>query len=42
LIGGEARSSPETTAVAWYSEDELPPLSEGRVTQGQIERWFRH
>ena len=42
LVGGEARTSAETTAVGWYGEDELPPLSESRVTRGQIERWFRH
>ena len=42
LVGGEARTSAETTAVAWYGEDELPPLSEGRVTDEQIKRWFRH
>ena len=42
LIGGEARPSAETTAVAWYGEGELPPLSEGRVTAEQIRRWFRH
>ena len=42
LIGGEARTSAETTAVGWYGEDELPPLSQGRVTAGQIKRWFRH
>ena len=42
LIGGEARTSAETTAVGWYGEDELPPLSESRVTEEQIRRWFRH
>ena len=42
LVGGAARTSAETPAVGWYGERELPPLSEGRVTRGQIERWFRH
>ena len=42
LIGGEARNSNETIAVGWYAEDDLPPLSKGRVTQGQIRRWFAH
>ena len=42
LVGGAARTSAETTAVSWYREEELPPLSESRVTRGQIERWFRH
>lgn len=42
LVGGAARTSAETTAVAWYGEDELPPLSQGRVTAEQIGRWFQH
>ena len=42
LTGGAPRTSAETTAVAWYREDELPPLSLSRVTEGQIKRWFRH
>lgn len=42
LVGGAARTSAETTAVAWYGEDELPPLSQGRVTEEQIGRWFQH
>ncbi len=42
LIGGEARTSDETTAVGWFAENEIPPLSLGRVTEGQIKRWFKH
>ena len=42
LVGGAARPSAETTAVGWFGEGELPPLSEGRVTAGQIRRWFKH
>ena len=42
LKGGQARTSSETTAVAWFSEDEIPPLSLGRVTASQIKRWFQH
>lgn len=42
LVGGEARTSAETTAVAWFGEDEIPPLSPGRVTEDQIKRWFKH
>lgn len=42
LLGGEARTSEETTAVDWFAEDEIPPLSLGRVTAGQIKRWFKH
>ncbi len=42
LTGGRAKTSAETTAVAWFDERELPPLSQGRVTAGQIKRWFKH
>lgn len=42
LIGGAARPSEETSAVGWFAEDDLPPLSTARVTAGQIKRWFAH
>ena len=42
LTGGEAQSSIETDAVGFFAEDELPPLSVNRITQGQIELMFRH
>ncbi|MCY4465972.1 MAG: NUDIX hydrolase [Chloroflexi bacterium] len=42
LIGGAAQTSSETTAVGWFGEDEIPPLSLGRVSAGQIRRWFQH
>ena len=42
LVGGEAQTSAETTAVGWFSEGDLPPLSLGRVTAEQIRRWFQH
>ena len=42
LTGGEAKTSLETTAVDWFAEDALPPLSVGRVTESQIKRWFTH
>ncbi len=42
LVGGAAQTSAETTAVGWFGEEALPPLSQGRVTRGQIARWFRH
>ena len=42
LVGGQAKTSHETTAVAWFAEDEIPPLSLGRVTAGQIKRWYMH
>src|SRR5256885_6719418 len=33
LLGGAARSSNETTAVGFFAEDALPPLSLARVTE---------
>lgn len=42
LIGGTATTSIETSAVDWFDEDHLPPLSSGRVTEKQIHRWFEH
>ncbi len=42
LVGGEARASAETTEVGWFSEDDIPPLSPGRVRAEQISRWFAH
>ncbi len=42
LVGGAAQTSSETTAIGWFGEDEIPPLSLGRVTTEQISRWFQH
>jgi ADP-ribose pyrophosphatase YjhB (NUDIX family) len=42
LEGGEATSSYETSQVGWFRSDELPELSTGRATQGQIRRMFDH
>ncbi len=42
LIGGEARTSDESLAVDWFAPELLPPLSQGRVTEAQMARWFRH
>lgn len=43
LTGGEARTSLETTEVAWFGTDELPAdLSLGRVLPRQIARMFAH
>src|SRR5262245_9376595 len=42
LIGGHAVTSHETSAVAFFSREELPPLSTARVTVGQIDRLFAH
>lgn len=42
LVGGEARTSLETTDVGFFGPDELPPLSTGRVLEHQIHRAFEH
>jgi ADP-ribose pyrophosphatase YjhB (NUDIX family) len=43
IIGGAARTSHETSEVAFFARDELPAdLSAGRVTHRQIARMFAH
>jgi ADP-ribose pyrophosphatase YjhB (NUDIX family) len=42
ITGGAARISDETSEVAFFSRDELPPLSLGRSTAEQIDRMFQH
>jgi ADP-ribose pyrophosphatase YjhB (NUDIX family) len=42
LTGGDARPSDETSAVAFFAPDALPPLSLGRTTPEQIAMMFRH
>jgi ADP-ribose pyrophosphatase YjhB (NUDIX family) len=42
LTGGSARPSIETSEVAFFPRDALPPLSIGRTTAAQIERMFEH
>lgn len=42
LIGGEPAESIETTGAAFYTEDEIPPLSGMRVSMEQIHRMFDH
>jgi ADP-ribose pyrophosphatase YjhB (NUDIX family) len=42
LTGGEPALSNETSAVDWFAEDNLPPLSTTRVTAAQIHRFFEH
>jgi ADP-ribose pyrophosphatase YjhB (NUDIX family) len=42
LIGGEARTSLETTGVDFFEPDRLPPLSLGRTNPRQIARMFEH
>lgn len=42
LTGGAPVPSIETEAVGFFAEDEIPPLSSGRVTEGQLRRMFEH
>jgi ADP-ribose pyrophosphatase YjhB (NUDIX family) len=42
ITGGAARISDETSEVAFFPRDELPPLSLGRSTAAQIDRMFQH
>ncbi|MBN2330124.1 MAG: NUDIX hydrolase [Candidatus Omnitrophica bacterium] len=42
IVGGEARCSSETSAVDFFSETDLPPLSITRITPEQIHRMFEH
>jgi ADP-ribose pyrophosphatase YjhB (NUDIX family) len=42
IIGGTAKASNETDAVAFFPEDGIPPLSRERVTLGQIAHLFDH
>ena len=42
IVGGEASDSNETDGAAFFAEDDLPPLSISRVTEGQIHRLFEH
>jgi len=40
LVGGSARTSLETEAVSFFSEEELPALSESRILSPQVKRAF--
>jgi hypothetical protein len=42
IVGGAACASDETSEVAFFPRDELPPLSLGRTTAAQIDRMFHH
>jgi ADP-ribose pyrophosphatase YjhB (NUDIX family) len=42
ITGGAARSSDETSEVAFFAREALPPLSLGRTTAAQIDRMFHH
>lgn len=42
IIGGEAKTSNETSEIAWFKETEIPELSESRVKKEQISRFFQY
>jgi ADP-ribose pyrophosphatase YjhB (NUDIX family) len=42
IVGGTACASDETSEVAFFPRNELPPLSLGRTTAAQIDRMFHH
>jgi ADP-ribose pyrophosphatase YjhB (NUDIX family) len=42
ITGGAANTSVETSDVAFFARDALPPLSIGRTTREQVERMFQH
>jgi ADP-ribose pyrophosphatase YjhB (NUDIX family) len=42
ITGGAARASDETSEVAFFPRNDLPPLSLGRTTAAQIDRMFHH
>jgi ADP-ribose pyrophosphatase YjhB (NUDIX family) len=42
IVGGMATPSSETDRVGFFGENELPPLSLGRVTEWQMHRMFEH
>jgi ADP-ribose pyrophosphatase YjhB (NUDIX family) len=42
IVGGAASASDETSEVAFFPRNELPPLSLGRTTAAQIDRMFHH
>jgi ADP-ribose pyrophosphatase YjhB (NUDIX family) len=42
ITGGAAQPSVETSEVAFFARDALPPLSLGRTTAAQIDRMFHH
>ena len=42
LTGGAPQTSIETSEIGFFSEDELPPLSRGRIQPHQLRRMFAH
>ena len=42
IVGGEPRTNKEVSEIAFFEEDEIPELSQSRVTETQIKRLFEH
>jgi len=42
IVGGEPTEGIETSAVGFFAEDELPPLSVSRITKSQMEIIFKY
>jgi len=42
ILGGGPKPSLETSEVAFFGQGEIPPLSLGRTTLSQIDRFFEH
>ncbi len=42
LVGGSPKDSHETAGARFFAEGEIPELSAGRTTPGQIARMFEH
>jgi ADP-ribose pyrophosphatase YjhB (NUDIX family) len=42
IIGGQAKTSNETSDVQFFGEDEIPSLSRGRTLPHEIKRFFEH
>jgi hypothetical protein len=42
LTGGSPTPSIETSEIGFFAEDDLPPLSPGRIREHQIRRLFAH
>lgn len=42
IVGGAPETSDETDGVGFFTEDQIPPLSLGRVTPAIIARLFEH
>ena len=42
IIGGSAKEGIETSAVDFFSESKIPPLSTARITESQIQLAFKH